>query len=250
VLTDSERDRATRVLRERYANGALTFADLDAQLGAVFSAENQDELQRVLHEQDEVLPARVVGSDVGESDIAQLEEKLAAGERVYWIGHPHPRAQLAAPDLIFLPLATVWVLIAAIGTFAVPWPFTLPLALFLAGGLQFLLGRFLLPSRRRRRTVYAVTDRRVISVVRRKWVRDRVTQMYLSAIPRVVTHQRASSSRGTIRFGDAPRYDELRLMEGVLTPHDDRPLTGVGFYNVEDPNTIKQIVEAAREHHQ
>src|SRR6187397_490546 len=32
LLTDAERDRAARLLRERYANDALTLAELDAQL--------------------------------------------------------------------------------------------------------------------------------------------------------------------------------------------------------------------------
>ena len=51
VLTDAERDRAARLFRERYANGALTFAEFEAQLEALVSANTADELHALLHDQ-------------------------------------------------------------------------------------------------------------------------------------------------------------------------------------------------------
>jgi hypothetical protein len=245
VLTDAERDRAGRLLRERYANGALTFAEFEAQLEAVVSASTADELHVLLHDLSVgELPARMVGADVGESDLASLERQLAPGEQTYWLGHPHPRSQLSGHDVLQLPLAFAWALFSGIGVFAVPWPYNLPLLLVFVGSLQFLVGRFVFPSRRRRRTLYAVTDRRVISLIRREWFGDRVNEMYLTAIPRITAH-RGRSRRGTLLFGDAPRYDELRFLEQTM---DDKLTTGVGFYNIEDPETIKTLVEVARQH--
>lgn len=245
VLTDAERDRAARLLRERYANGALTFAEFEAQLEAVVSANTADELHAVLHDVNVgELPTRIVGADVGESDLASIEGRLAPGERTYWLGHPYPRSQLSGQDVLLLPLAVIWAVISGLGVFALPWQVKLlPLLVFL-GSLEILVGRFVFPSRRRRRTLYAVTDRRVISLVRRQWLGDRVTDMYLTAIPRITAYQ-GRSSRGTLLFGYAPRYDELRLLAQT---RNEKLATGVGFYNIEDPETIKTLVEVAREH--
>ncbi len=243
VLTDSERSRAARSLRERYANGALALPDLEAQLERVLSASTQEELDSLLHDdRSPQLPARMLGADIAESDLVHLETHLVPGERTYWIGHPDERSHLTPQDIVLLPVAGIWALVSGVLMFAVPWPLTLVLVVLFIGSLQFLVGRFLFPSRRRRRTFYAVTDRRVISVIRRRWLADDVKEMYLTAIPRVTVHRRRSS-RGTVLFGDAPRYDELRFLEQTL---NDEPMTGVGFYNIEDPETIKAVVESAR----
>ena len=53
------------------------------------------------------------------------------------------------------------------------------------------------------------------------------------------------SDRRSSLFGDAPHYDELRLLAQTM---DDKLTTGVGFYNIEDPETIKRLVEVARQH--
>jgi hypothetical protein len=244
-VTDAERDRAARLLRERYANGALTVAQLEGQLEAVVSANTAEELHVVLRDESVgELHARMVGADVGESDLASLDRHLAPGEQTYWLGHPYPRSQLSGRDVLLLPIAAVGALITGTAAVVVPWPAKLPLLMIFLGALEVLVGRFVLPGRRRRRTLYAVTDRRVISVVRGRWLRDRVTDMYLNAIPRI-TASRGRSSRGTLLFGAAPRYDELMLLLQTL---DNKLTTGFGFYNIEDPETIKNLVEVARQH--
>jgi DUF1707 SHOCT-like domain len=245
VLTDAERDRAARLLRERYANGALTLAELDAQLAAVLAAASEDEVHALLHDQRLAeLPVAMLGADVAGSDVESLGGYLALGERPLWIGHPHPRSQLSAPDIFVLPFALFAAFLFGTGVLVVPWPLTLLMLLLFVGSLQMLVGRFVFPSRRRRRTIYAVTDRRVISLLRRRWLHDRVRELYLTAIPRITIH-RGRSSRGTLRFGDAPRYEELSLLEQAF---DDKSRAGVGFYNVEDPETIESLVETARQH--
>lgn len=245
MLTDAERDRAARLLRERYANGALRFAELEAQLEAVVSASSADELHALLQDEGVAqLPARMVGTDVGESDLARLEAHLAPGEQTYWVGRPYPRAQLSGRDVLLLPLAAFGALLTGTAVVVVPWFVKLvPLLVFL-GTLEILVGRFVFPSKRRRRTLYAVTDRRVISLIRHRWLGDHVTDLYLTAIPRITAYQ-GRSSRGTLLFGDAPRYAELSMLPQLI---DEKQQTGVGFYNIEDPETIKGLAEAARQH--
>lgn len=241
MLTDAERDRAARLLRERYANGALTLADFEAQLDAVASASSADELHALLRDRRVgELSAGLVGAGVDASDLARIEQYLVPGEQPYWVGHPYPRARLSGADVILLPSAALGVLISGAALWAVPFPFKLLFLPIFLGTLHLLVGRFVLPSRRRRRTLYAVTDRRVISLV----LGDRVTDMDLTAIPRITAYRRARSSRGTLLFGYAPRDDELTFLAQTM---DDKPTRGVGFYNIEEPETIKTLVEVARQ---
>ena len=222
----------------------LTLAEFEAQLDAVASATSAGELHALLQdERVEELPARMVGADVGQSDLARLEQHLAPGEQTYWVGHPYARAYLSGQDVFLLPLAAFGTLISGLGVWGVPFPFRVVPLLILAACLEVLVGRFVFPSRRRRRTLYAVTDRRVISLIRHRWLGDHITDLYLNAIPRITIYQ-ARSRRGTLLFGDAARYDELKVLSETV---DEKLATGVGFYNIEDPETIKTLVETARQ---
>src|SRR5712691_9166609 len=100
VVTDAQRDRATRVLRERYANGVLTLSEFDARLDAVLSARSDAELHAVLHDSDlDELPTRMLDTDIGASDLERLERFLASSEEVYWTGHPDTSLRLAPQDV-------------------------------------------------------------------------------------------------------------------------------------------------------
>ena len=92
VVTDAERDRATRLLRERYANGAPTISGLDVRLDAVLAATSEAELHAVLRDDElDQLPTRMLGADIGASDLEPLGRQLAPSEEIYWIGHPETR---------------------------------------------------------------------------------------------------------------------------------------------------------------
>jgi hypothetical protein len=65
-----------------------------------------------------------------------------------------------------------WALISRLGVAAVPWPFKIPVIGFFIASLQMLFGRFVFGRTRRRRTTYAVTDRRVMSLLRGRWRPD------------------------------------------------------------------------------
>jgi hypothetical protein len=158
------------VLRERYANGALTLSEFDAQLDAVLSARSDADLHALLRDSDlGELPTQMLGTDIGASDLERLERFLASGEQIYWTGHPDTSLRLAPQDAVWIPMGIVWALISGLGVAAVPWPFKIPVIGFFIASLQMLFGRFVFARARRRRTTYAVTDRRVVSLLRRRW---------------------------------------------------------------------------------
>jgi hypothetical protein len=75
---------------------------------------------------------------------------------------------------------------------------------FVSMGLYFVAGRFFYNAYRKRRTLYAVTDRRVLIVVQRRRG-EAVDATYLRAIPNISTSA-GSDGRGSVRFGNTSPF--------------------------------------------
>jgi hypothetical protein len=132
----------------------------------------------------------------------EVEQERIGGERLLWTGQPDPKRHFDRVDLYLVPFSLMW------GGFAIFWesaaiisgdPFFFIWGIpFVAFGLYFIAGRFFVKARRKRRTYYAVTDRRVLSVVRGGATRA----MFLDLIPTINARTRADGS-GTVIFGNA-----------------------------------------------
>jgi len=141
-----------------------------------------------------------------------ISRHLTPGERILWVGHPDPGRWFGPADAYLVPFSLFWL------GFAIFWevnaltrvldaPSQQPFLLifpdfgvpFVLIGLYFAFGRFIVKSRRRRRTEYALTDRRVIAVERRAGG-EVVQATFLDQIPAVNTRTRSDGS-GTITFG-------------------------------------------------
>jgi hypothetical protein len=133
--------------------------------------------------------------------------QLDAGERLLWTGRPGQGLKVRGVDALLIPFSIVW------GGFAIFWEVTviwfdaaprlhlwgIP---FVAMGIYLIIGRFLWDARRRRRTVYAVTDRRVMIVERA--TRRRIRTVNLRAIDEVAVVERRNRS-GDVVLGTPPR---------------------------------------------
>jgi hypothetical protein len=97
---------------------------------------------------------------------SRLAPYLMSDERLLWSGQPDPTKIFSAADLFLIPFSLIW------GGFAIFWEvgvvahgsllfslFGLP---FVAMGLYFIFGRFVVKSRRKRQTSYGLTDRRAL----------------------------------------------------------------------------------------
>jgi hypothetical protein len=134
----------------------------------------------------------------------QVQGELAPGERLLWSGRPRGGVVFTATDayripfsLLFLGVSVFWQVLA----FA--WGGDLFFALtglpFLFFGIYMNFGRFPLDARRRNRTYYALTDRRVIIVS--GLVGREVQSLSLRNLPNLVLDAKPDGS-GTITFGD------------------------------------------------
>jgi Bacterial PH domain len=111
---------------------------------------------------------------------------------------------------------------------------------FLLFGLYMNFGRFPLDARRRNRTYYAVTDRRIIIVS--GLVSREVQSISLRNLPNVVLGARGDGS-GTITFGDK---DPLTAMYGSLY---GRVFLGPGvpaFEMIEDARRVYDLILRAQ----
>ena len=100
----------------------------------------------------------------------QLVPYLLADEHLLWTGRPDPTKHLTGSDVFLVPFSLLW------GGFAIFWtgtaltggaplPFVLFGVPFVALGLYFIFGRFVVKARRKRDTAYGLTEGRALVAV-------------------------------------------------------------------------------------
>jgi hypothetical protein len=98
------------------------------------------------------------------------EVPLRPGETVVWTGVPDPAVIFAPGDFFLIPFSVFFVAFSAfwvsnVAASSAALPFVLFGAAFVLFGLYFAVGRFFAKAWRKRRTVYAITNKRALSVV-------------------------------------------------------------------------------------
>lgn len=136
--------------------------------------------------------------------------ELESGERLLWSGRPGSR-WLYPQDALLIPFSLMW------GGFAIFWEasvlsnsgardsmiFPLWGVPFVLAGLYLMVGRFFARRWLRRRTLYAVTDQRVISIAP-SWLRgERATSVWLGSYP-PLEQRLARDGRSTLFIGSFP----------------------------------------------
>ncbi len=130
---------------------------------------------------------------------------LAAGEAVRWSGQPRQGVVFHGLDIVMIPLSLVWAGVALLGFGVAAFPsdggswlallFTLP---FVGVAIYITVGRFWLDRQQRARTVYAVTDERVL--IRSGVFRPTTKSLDLRTVSDITLTERRGG-RGTITFG-------------------------------------------------
>ena len=144
--------------------------------------------------------------ELGESVISR---QLDQGERLLWSGQPRGGVRLRGQDVFLIPFSLMW------GGFAIFWEFGVlkniskihnamgiifPLwgVPFVMVGLYLIFGRFIVDARSRSKTLYGVTNERIIIV---SGIFTRQTKsLPLRALTDISITEKADGS-GTISFG-------------------------------------------------
>jgi hypothetical protein len=185
-----------------------------------------------------------------------IDDLLSPGEKVLWRGQP-PSGLLVLrhQDLVLMPFFLVWTgfslfwelmalaMVFAGGEAAGPgicFPlFGLP---FVAIGLYMLIGRFIMDVPARRRTYYALTDRRVLIV---SGLRDRnVTSLPLGKIDNVemILHRNGT---GTLMFSGPM---STRMARGrYYSSGSGYNSTIPAFDHIQDPKAVYDMALKAQD---
>lgn len=180
----------------------------------------------------------------------KVQPELMSGESLLWAGMPNPNKIFHSDDWYIVPFSLVW------GGFALFWEAAVsghwgnipktqgPMSFMMAFGMAFVVvgqyliwGRFLYDAWLKRRTYYAVTNRRVLTV-QDGWIR-RSRSTYLEAIPEVV---REGNAIGTLWLGA-----KLPLMAQRGSPHRSLSRFAVGPGNasladIDDVDSVHRLI--------
>jgi len=177
----------------------------------------------------------------------KLQSELLSGESVLWAGRPNPGVIFHSDDWYMIPFSLLW------GGFAIFWEAgvlgylghnskgapSVFMALwgipFVVIGQYFIWGRFFYDAWLKRRTYYAITNRRVL-ILQEGWKR-KTSSTYLDAIP---TIEREGSATGTLWFGAkypmiAGRGQRSRSMSRVRI--GDVPV----FADIDDVDSVYRL---------
>ena len=170
---------------------------------------------------------------------AQFGHYLLPDEHVLWTGRPPTRIMFQLIDIFLVPFSFAWGGIAIGGIFAgavngerLPFPFLLIPLLFVFIGLYITVGRFLVDMWVRSRTVYAVSDRRVL--VLRRIVSTTLQARDIQWLDTLELNERRSG-KGTISFESVPYW--FRGHEAFAPG-----LIGMRFVNIPDARAVYDLI--------
>ncbi|MGB8194112.1 MAG: hypothetical protein WCF67_19425 [Chitinophagaceae bacterium] len=134
----------------------------------------------------------------------ELRPALSHGERLLWTGKPKAGVIFRPFDIFLIPFSLVWFgfaifWVASVLSTGVYW-FALFGIPFLIIGFYISVGRFISDSRRRKNTVYGITNDRV--VIKAGIKRPDIKSLNIKTISDITYNEKADGS-GTIIFGPA-----------------------------------------------
>lgn len=183
-----------------------------------------------------------------------IREELLPEERILWADQPLSGKLFSPADIFIIPFslfwlgfAIFWMVMASAGARTAPgsvgiiFPlFGLPFVLI---GLYLVFGRFIYAHYRRKNTSYAVTDKRIIIMIKR--VNKTVRSEKISSITTMDKYVRRDGS-GTITFGMMSypmEYSSSRMYYGRRGYYRNM---GFAFENIKDVDNVYRIINELR----
>ncbi|NDV69572.1 hypothetical protein [Dysgonomonas sp. 25] len=185
-------------------------------------------------------------------DIVQLESELSSyldkDEKLLWIGQPKQGFILKSTDLFLFPFLAIWVVViiffalsphfmAVFELFTKIW-----LCLAVTMVISFLVARFWGDSYKRKKTVYALTDKRAI--VKAGIFSQEISSYDLTSLTSISYTEKGNGS-GTVTFGEPPAT--LWTMRGSnKTLFDNYKETPAYLYIMDARAVYTMLMEARK----
>ncbi len=187
---------------------------------------------------------------------AAVQPELTSGETVLWAAQPNASVVFHQEDFYLVPFSLLW------GGFAIfweagvagywesgskashgPWIFGLLFgAAFVVMGQYFIWGRFLMMAWKKRRTYYAVTNRRVIVV--QNGLTRKVASAFIDALP-VLIKENARRGMGSLLFA---RTLSIWSRNRGWSAWDSMTIGNVPeFRDIDDVDNVYRLISDQRE---
>lgn len=142
---------------------------------------------------------------------SELKPHLDADESLLWTGKPKQGIYLKGSDVFMIPFSLMW------GGFAIFWEATVILTdapfffklwgiPFVLIGLYILIGRFFYDAKRRKKTVYGITEHRII--IKSGIFNESIQSLNCKTLSNITLNEKSDKS-GTIILGNDNGFSEL-----------------------------------------
>jgi len=183
-----------------------------------------------------------------------FKHELLKDEKILWVGQPNPNIIFTSMDWFLIPFSIIW------GGFAIFWelstigiiffaktqgadaPIVFPIfgIPFVIMGLYFIFGRFLYKKWKKKRTYYAVTNKRIIIIIINTRNRDIITK-YIKDISTIKYFQN-SNGNGTIRFGNFNYMVDLYANTGMEIFIGFMGNSTTSFFDIDNVKDVYSLV--------
>ncbi len=184
----------------------------------------------------------------------KFQKDLLKDEQIQWTGQPETSVLFTKADFFLVPFSIIW------GGFAFVWeigvlttkgpsgngapPFMALFGIpFVLMGTYFIIGRFFWKNYRKKKTYYAVTDKRVLVVTE-----DIGRNVQAEFIDRISTVNKSVGSNGigTVRFGNSNMMVAIYANTGMeifsAVYGQDVPT----FYDIKEADKVNDLVMKLR----
>jgi len=174
-----------------------------------------------------------------------FQNDLLKNERILWAGQPDPKALFTTGDIFWVPFSILWggfFIFFGIAGWRTGWFFIIFSLPFFLIGLYAIFGRFLYKIWKKKRTYYAVTDRRVL-ILTALFSRS-LQAVYIDTIPSI--HKSVRFGRGTITFGNRSFWSSMYANTGMGFFGWGYGKEVPTFYDIKDVDKVFDLVNELR----
>lgn len=178
-----------------------------------------------------------------------IEKELLSDEKVLWKGSPNPKKIFTKSDIILIPFSIMW------GGFAIFWessvislraPFFFKLfgIPFVLMGLYFIFGRFFWKAYNKSKTLYLVTNKRLLVIYNKKNLYSASSE-YLNRLTSIEKTEN-QNGEGSISFGNRLFLYTIFENSGMEFLMRSKNF-GLAFHDIENVSAVFKIINTARD---
>jgi hypothetical protein len=186
-----------------------------------------------------------------------FQDELLKDEKILWMGQPNPNIKYTSMDWFLVPFSIFW------GGFAIFWelsvlgisflsnengdgaPFFFALfgIPFVVMGIYFIFGRFIYKKWKKKRTYYAITNKRVLIVTNTN--NRNIEAEFIASIP-AINYSQKSNGAGTIRFGNFNFMTDMYANTGMDFFSGFSGKSSPAFFDIDNVKEAYTLVNEVR----